>query len=373
MNFSLSKTAEAVSALKAYQTKLKENSSRSQLFDEDDQQFVYLTITTKKFLSDKKVLKPKRINIPHSIYTQGETSICIFTKDPQRSYKDVLQGPDSQTRDVIQRVVGISKLKGKFKPFEARRQLLDSFDLFLAEGSVVTTLPRLLGKTFYSSNKIPLSVDLSTKEEAISDSRAKEEITKLLHSTFAVLNAGNTITVRVGRFEFSDNDISENAQAVVDYFVKNIVKNGWDGIRAVNIKTSKSPSLPVFLTEKIYGENDILKEDAEGDTAGKRKREPKPSKLETLLAEVVDEEDLEKHFKKRPKKSDEKLGKKVDKKGGDMEEQSKEDEKKDEEHDEEQAEEQAEKQSKKVKADKEPQSKKSSKDTKTKKLTKSKK
>lgn len=330
MNFSLSKTAEAAAALKTFQNKRKETSANSQLFEDDDQQFVYLTITTKKFLGDKKILKPKKIYIPHSIYPLNETSICIFTKDPQRSYKDVLQGPESQTRNMIHRVVGISKLKGKFKPFEAKRVLLANYDLFLAEGSVVTTLPRLLGKTFYNSNKIPLSIDMSTEEEPISDSKAKQEVTKILHSTFAVINAGNTITVRVGRLDFSDKDISENAQAIVDYFVKKIVKAGWDGIRAVNIKTAKSPSLPIFLTEKVYDDSDVLTEQAGASSnekadsgSGKRKREPRPSKLETLLSEVVDEDDLQKHFKKKSKKADK--NRKNGKRFGDRNEQVEED------------------------------------------------
>lgn len=299
----IEKTAEAVVALKKYQKKQNEE-TKTQLFEDEDQKFYYLTLTAKKFLSDKKNLKPKRIQLPHPIYSKDNSSICIFTKDPQRLYKDVLQGPNSESAGLIQRVVGVAKLKGKFKPFEARRQLLGNHDIFLAEGSVVTTLPRLLGKVFYSSTKIPLSVDLSTKEKPISALRAKAEIEKILSSTFAVLNAGNTITIRVGLKEFSDKQVAENVEAVVDYFVNSIIKNGWEGIRALNVKTAKSPSLPIYLAEKVYGQDDVLNEGEAQNGAAKRKRDgPKTSKLETLLSEVVDEEELEKHFAKKTKKS----------------------------------------------------------------------
>jgi len=45
----------------------------------------------------------------------------------------------------ISRVVGITKLKGKFKPFEARRMLLKENGMFLADERVIPLLPGLLG------------------------------------------------------------------------------------------------------------------------------------------------------------------------------------------------------------------------------------
>lgn len=53
----------------------------------------------------------------------------------------------------ISRVVGVTKLKGKFKPFEARRLLLKENDLFLADERVIPLLPGLLGKKFFEAKK----------------------------------------------------------------------------------------------------------------------------------------------------------------------------------------------------------------------------
>ena len=53
----------------------------------------------------------------------------------------------------VSRVVGITKLKGKFKPFEARRLLLKENDLFLADDRVIPLLPPLLGKAFFNAKK----------------------------------------------------------------------------------------------------------------------------------------------------------------------------------------------------------------------------
>lgn len=46
----------------------------------------------------------------------------------------------------VAKVIGVSKLKGKYEPFEAKRQLCNSYDLFLADDRVVPSLPKLIGE-----------------------------------------------------------------------------------------------------------------------------------------------------------------------------------------------------------------------------------
>ena len=53
----------------------------------------------------------------------------------------------------ISRVVGITKLKGKFKPFEARRMLLKENGMFLADERVIPLLPGLLGSKWFEAKK----------------------------------------------------------------------------------------------------------------------------------------------------------------------------------------------------------------------------
>jgi ribosome biogenesis protein UTP30 len=76
--------------------------------------------------------------------------VCLITKDPQRQYKDLLA---EQNIKFISRVVGIEKLKGKFKPFEARRMLLKENGLFLADERIVPLLPKLLGVKWFEAKK----------------------------------------------------------------------------------------------------------------------------------------------------------------------------------------------------------------------------
>lgn len=77
--------------------------------------------------------------------------ICLFVKDPQREYKDLIHslGLDH----VITKVIGISKLRKKYKEYEAKRLLCNSYDLFLADDRVLPLLPKLLGKTFFAKKR----------------------------------------------------------------------------------------------------------------------------------------------------------------------------------------------------------------------------
>ena len=50
-------------------------------------------------------------------------------------------------------VIGVTKLRTKYKQFEARRQLLAAYDRFLADDRVVPMLPKLLGNKFFERKR----------------------------------------------------------------------------------------------------------------------------------------------------------------------------------------------------------------------------
>jgi len=91
--------------------------------------------------------------IKYPLVDPRTSTVCLITKDPQREYKDLLE--EAGVR-FVNRVVGIEKLKGKFKSFEARRALLHENALFLADDRVIPLLPRLLGKIFFTAKKCVL-------------------------------------------------------------------------------------------------------------------------------------------------------------------------------------------------------------------------
>lgn len=58
---------------------------------------------------------------------------------------DSLTSPCATVLSVAPQVVGLSKLRTKYESHEAKRQLCDSYDLFLADERIVPSLPKLIG------------------------------------------------------------------------------------------------------------------------------------------------------------------------------------------------------------------------------------
>ena len=141
---------------------------QKELLPDRTDQYVWLVVAVKKMFPERK-LKPFKMcvhpsllplrksehlvsNSPlsHPLINPRTAPICLITKDPQREYKDLLE---SNSIRFISRIVGVQKLKGKFKPYEARRMLLKENGLFLADDRVIPLLPKLLGKGFFDAKK----------------------------------------------------------------------------------------------------------------------------------------------------------------------------------------------------------------------------
>jgi ribosome biogenesis protein UTP30 len=138
----------AVHALHSYALKKQKEQEENELLPSNEQ-YVWLQITVKRMHPEHKI-KPFKIPLKHPLIDPRVTPICLITKDPQREYKDLLE---SHKIKFISRVVGITKLKGKFKSYEARRMLLKENGMFLADERVIPLLPGLLGKKWFDAKK----------------------------------------------------------------------------------------------------------------------------------------------------------------------------------------------------------------------------
>ena len=103
---------------------------------------IYLTFGLVK-MNEKQRLKPTKIMLRNSIHEND--SVCLIVKDPQSEWKEKLAGLK------VDKIIGVSKLRAKYKPYEAKRQLCASYDLFLGDERVVELLPKMLGKTFFKA------------------------------------------------------------------------------------------------------------------------------------------------------------------------------------------------------------------------------
>ena len=199
-------------------------------------------------------------------------------------------------RHRITRVIGLEKLKAKYKSFESRRQLLAEHDIFLADSRIVTYLPKTLGKTFYqTSSKRPTPVELGgdldkgpdgrkSKLSAGEQRRRKEnggrgvatpasmarEINKALSSALVHLAPGVSTAVRVARAGFTPEMCTQNIQAVIDGMVSKIISSGWKNIRAMHVKGPNTIAFPVWLADELWLDDaDVLEEKK---VVGKKKK-----------------------------------------------------------------------------------------------------
>lgn len=290
--------------------------------DEDepsDEIPVWLVLTTKKHVIDKKRLKPGKITLPHPILDAADPNlrICLITADPQRKYKDLVADPtfplDLAKR--VGRVIGLNKLKAKYKSFESRRQLVGEYDVFLADDRIVTYLPQVLGKVFYKGGaKRPIPVTLEGKrqnvdvagnkrqklaeggkkvmKEEVKPADIAKEIQRTLASALVHLAPSTTTAVKVGKASMDASHLQANIEAVTDGLVERYVPQKWRNVRAVHVKGPETAALPIWMAEELWeDEKDVL--DAplpvkETKKSAKRERGLLENGVEEAVAEIIE-------------------------------------------------------------------------------------
>ena len=217
---------------KAVEALMKHCRAQESMSLTDTDAHVYVQVVFKKV--PKKTKHPVRLSLKYSIYSK-EASVCLITKDPQRYYKDLLKFNNIS----VARVVGIGKMKKKFKELEAKRILCDSHDVFLVDDRVLPIIPRWFGSYFYRKGKAPVKVNLKKKD-------LKRELEGATKSYMvANLGKGNNLSIPCGRVSFDNELLAENIQSSVNELCAN-VNPGWKNIKAVYLKTENSVALPLY-------------------------------------------------------------------------------------------------------------------------------
>ena len=261
---------------------------------------IWLVLTNKKHITDKKRLKPGKIVLPHPYLsiTNPELRICLITADPQRKYKNLIAEPsfplDLAKR--IGRVIGLGKLRKKFKSFEEKRMLLGEYDIFLADDRVITSLPQALGKVFYKTGaKRPIPVVLEGKRQPLDEQGNKRrklseggtkvikaesqpadmarEIMRAMSSALVHLVPSTTTAVKVGLASMTPVQIQENIETVTQALVEKYVPQQWPNVRSIHIKGHETAALPIYLTEELWAdEKDVLEEAPPAKESKREKR-----------------------------------------------------------------------------------------------------
>ncbi|NXC38202.1 RL1D1 protein, partial [Penelope pileata] len=258
---------EAVEALLAFaRSKAKGDAL---LLNENES--VHLLVTVWKIPREAQVIK---IPLPHGI--RAETAeVCLFTKDEpglsaeqtENLYRKLLTQNGITS---VSQVISYKTLKKEYKPFEAKRRLVNRFDLFLSDDRIRRLLPSHLGKHFYERKKASLSVNLKAKN------LAKELQKHIQGTTLPVTNKGCCYTTRIGHTGMKANEILDNIIAAAEVIAKKLPQN-WKNVKVLHLKTLKSVALPIF-TARISNLDELDKEPNVNKKEGKKEKKKIPKK-----------------------------------------------------------------------------------------------
>ncbi|KAF4583131.1 hypothetical protein GQ602_006275 [Ophiocordyceps camponoti-floridani] len=283
--------------------KAADHASKRNLLDDDDDVRdtpIWLTLTTKRHLAGTTRLKPAKIPLPHSLNEDGMTTICAITADPQRVYKDIIASPEfpAALGKRITRVIDFSKLKAKYSRYEAQRKLLSEHDIFVADDRIVNRLPKVLGKTFYTSTqKRPIPVIFETKRTKVngklvghkkrtaaaaaaaagdgvgsaksintaSAADMAKEINKAIGCALVSLSPAVNTSVRVAYAHWEPEHVAANVTAVASALVEKWVPHQWRNVKSIYIKGPTTAALPIWQTDQLWLDEADVVADADDD------------------------------------------------------------------------------------------------------------
>uniref|UniRef100_A0A2K5RHH3 Ribosomal L1 domain-containing protein 1 n=1 Tax=Cebus imitator TaxID=2715852 RepID=A0A2K5RHH3_CEBIM len=184
-----------------------------------------------------------RLPLPHGTRSDLE-DICLFTKDEPNStpekteqfYRKLLNKHGIKT---ISQIIPFQSLKKEYKSFEAILRLQSTFDFFLTDARIRGLLPSLIGRQFYQRNKVPVSVNLLSKN-------LSREINDCIGGT--VLNiskSGSCSAIRIGHIGMQIEHIIENIVAVTKGLSEKLPEK-WESLKLLFVKTEKSTAFPIF-------------------------------------------------------------------------------------------------------------------------------
>ncbi|KAG8069326.1 hypothetical protein GUJ93_ZPchr0005g14302 [Zizania palustris] len=231
--------ASAVASLTKWMRGRAAEAPPNLLTDERDD-LVLLQLSLRR-VTASPTIKPHLLPLPHPVIPGESASICVISDDRPKSHSPAasdLMDASKSHRFPVSEVIPLSTLRTDYRPYESRRRLAASHDLFLADRAVLPLLPRVLGKVFYSTKKAPIPVDFTR-------TGWPEQVRRVLSSTFLYLRSGTCSGIKVGRLDMNEPDIVENVMEAVAAAVEKVPKK-WANLRSLHLKAVDSISLPIY-------------------------------------------------------------------------------------------------------------------------------
>ena len=220
------------------------DSEKQQLFEDELISEIQLQLTKPSLWRSKVDLKPRVIALDRKVTEQPK--IALFVRDGLIDKELLEKIEQSELNNSISQIIAGQELKTTYKPYEKRRQLVQQFDIFLADDALITTLPKLLGKVFYDSNsKVPVPVKVG--KNGFNIERVQREVAKIVNGIIYRLPRSDNLVIKLGSLENVNSDIVSQV----------IAKFAPESLRGVFIKSNNSPALPLYESEIAFTKDDL--------------------------------------------------------------------------------------------------------------------
>uniref|UniRef100_A0A3P9PS16 Ribosomal L1 domain-containing protein 1 n=1 Tax=Poecilia reticulata TaxID=8081 RepID=A0A3P9PS16_POERE len=250
----LSQVKKAVQALQSF---LK-SKSREDVLLLDDGEPISLLFSLWKIPRQTQTI---RIPLPHGQRSDTD-QVCLFTKDEprmtaeqnQRFYRKLLEERGVTS---VSEIIPLKTLKKEYKPHEAKRRLLGNFDVFLSDERIRRLLPSHLGKHFYATKKMPISINLQS-------SNLGRNVQRLVQGTrLTVTNRGSCSMARVAHANMTADEVTENVEAAVQTVAAKLRMKG-SIVKLIHLKSLTSVALPIYTSDLSSNVCDLQEKTTKG-------------------------------------------------------------------------------------------------------------
>lgn len=252
----------------------EEGNGKKNLLEDDEEELKkdlqLIVVNNKSFTGTSKSFKLKLLNVKHSFYKPWKQASVTAVKD----FKVLLILKDSDIKKVseddlfdkldpegikVDEIICGKDLKTVYKAYEARNAFISQFSLILADDSIITSLPKLMGGKAYSKvETTPISIRTHANKE-FSLTTLTNNIKKVYLNQLPVkLPRGTTLNVHLGNSEWlKPEEFVDNVELISEQLVKAFP------IRSIFIKANKSPVLPLYYNQDVLDELVTKKEKTE--------------------------------------------------------------------------------------------------------------
>ncbi|CAM9503454.1 unnamed protein product [Chrysoparadoxa australica] len=237
--------------------------------------------------------KPWVLPLPHPLVANNGCEMCLFVKgDSKKAIKELLEEHPVQGMNMV---ITLDQLRTEYKEFKHRRELLNSFDLFLCDERILPMMTKTLGKTFMSARKQPVAVNVTRQHSLPSVIAAARDGTVLRASS------GVCWDVKAATTAMSVDEIVSNLEASVPAAVDKI-PGKWSNVQIIHLKVRDSPGLPIYASVVEAGKGGAADANSGVNAAGEdieddgKKCKVKSKKLREQLngvAKQLKQKDLE--------------------------------------------------------------------------------